>query len=430
MIDLGSVIGPAGPQGATGPKGADGVSPIVTVSTITNGRRITIKDAARPDGFSFDIMNGETGATGATGPAGPQGATGATGPTGPEGPTGPRGYVFTPSVSASGEISWSNTGGLVNPTTVNIKGPMGPQGPAGEISQEYLDKIDAALKMANGTYEGVNLKVKFENEIERDYAGEEWTWIQQRIKNENFDGLNIGDYIPFTAASTEYHAQIAGINTYKSYGYFQVPAHIDFISDKLWYQRYAMGLVDFNNGTDESSYPWLVTDLYLYINSKDGSVPNEAALNGGDFPRFVVHTNQGVYDSLPDELQRVIVEKYFRLEQRYSSTEVLTEDSYWELIDIGKVWLPTEWEVYGAPILGDKTAFGTGGGAVQYPIFAKNAGSRVKKIGYPGTKYSWWLLNPVSGDSEQWCYVDSTGVPTAGKMTRKDIGFPICFRVA
>lgn len=59
---------------------------------------------------------------------GPQGATGA---------TGESGATFTPSVSSSGDLSWTNNKGLTNPATVNIKGPKGdtgatgPQGPAG-----------------------------------------------------------------------------------------------------------------------------------------------------------------------------------------------------------------------------------------------------------------------------------------------------------
>lgn len=45
---------------------------------------------------------------------------------------GPKGVTFTPSVDSSGNLSWSNDGDLVNPPTVNIKGPKGDQGPAGE----------------------------------------------------------------------------------------------------------------------------------------------------------------------------------------------------------------------------------------------------------------------------------------------------------
>lgn len=37
----------------------------------------------------------------------------------------PRGATFTPAVAENGDISWTNDGGLDNPQTVNIKGPIG-----------------------------------------------------------------------------------------------------------------------------------------------------------------------------------------------------------------------------------------------------------------------------------------------------------------
>lgn len=45
--------------------------------------------------------------------------------TAPQGPTGANGVTFTPSVSAAGVLSWTNNGGLTNPSPVNIKGPKG-----------------------------------------------------------------------------------------------------------------------------------------------------------------------------------------------------------------------------------------------------------------------------------------------------------------
>ena len=56
-----------------------------------------------------------------------------------KGPQGNAGPVFTPSVDASGNISWTNDGGLPNPQTQNIRGPQGiqgetgPQGPQGPL---------------------------------------------------------------------------------------------------------------------------------------------------------------------------------------------------------------------------------------------------------------------------------------------------------
>ncbi len=42
------------------------------------------------------------------------------------------GVTFTPTVSADGIISWTNDGGLDNPTPVNIKGPAGTNGKDGQ----------------------------------------------------------------------------------------------------------------------------------------------------------------------------------------------------------------------------------------------------------------------------------------------------------
>ena len=47
---------------------------------------------------------------------------------GKRGLRGDVGYYFTPTVDATGNLSWTNNGELTNPTTVNIKGPKGEGG--------------------------------------------------------------------------------------------------------------------------------------------------------------------------------------------------------------------------------------------------------------------------------------------------------------
>lgn len=54
----------------------------------------------------------------------------------PEASEGPQGVTFTPSVSADGDISWTNDGDLPNPATVNIKGPKGDTGAQGEKGEQ------------------------------------------------------------------------------------------------------------------------------------------------------------------------------------------------------------------------------------------------------------------------------------------------------
>ena len=70
------------------------------------------------------------------GPTGPTGPTGAKGDKGDKGDDGDRGPVFIPALDASGNLSWSNDGGLTNPATVNIRGPQGAQGPTGPAGSQ------------------------------------------------------------------------------------------------------------------------------------------------------------------------------------------------------------------------------------------------------------------------------------------------------
>lgn len=68
------------------------------------------------------------------GPQGEQGLQGEQGEQGPQGNIGPQGSVgpyFTPSVDKDGNLSWTNNGDLSNPNTVNIRGPQGIQGAQG-----------------------------------------------------------------------------------------------------------------------------------------------------------------------------------------------------------------------------------------------------------------------------------------------------------
>lgn len=59
---------------------------------------------------------------------GPQGIQGQIGPQGIQGDRGETGYYFTPLVDDNGDLSWTNNGSLENPATINIKGPQGQQG--------------------------------------------------------------------------------------------------------------------------------------------------------------------------------------------------------------------------------------------------------------------------------------------------------------
>ena len=124
-------VGPQGPIGLTGPQGPRGEKG----DTGDVGPQGPI-GLTGPQGIQGD--KGDTGDTGPRGEIGPQGPKGDQGIQGVQGPKGDTGAVFTPSVDASGNLSWSNNGGLSNPASVNVKGPKGDKGDKGDQGDKGL----------------------------------------------------------------------------------------------------------------------------------------------------------------------------------------------------------------------------------------------------------------------------------------------------
>lgn len=337
-------------------------------------------------------------------------------------------------------------------------------------------------------YEGVDLTLKFATEIAASpYSGDPWAWIKARIQSGDFTGIHVNDYIPFTTTNnTTLKACVGGINTYKDYGDTAVGNHIDFICRELWPTRKPVNPVNYNNGLipvqtitgdgtttefvltkemdgiasvtqggegltgwtynaatftltfDEApaagtitvtgtgtEYPWLASDLYLWLNSLAGQVPNGTGLNPA-----VVHkdyTQGGVYYYLPAALKAVIVEKRAYLPKRYSASGLLSDDNAGGWVDIGKLWLPSECEVYGAPCWGGKGGYATMGNNIQYPIFAHNM-NRVKKRS--GSRDLWWVLSVYSGNTTLWCAVAGSGTAYRYYASDTTVAAPVCFRIS
>lgn len=142
-------VGEQGIQGEVGPQGATG--PYFTPSVSNNGDLSWTNNGGLQNPNTVNIM-GPQGKQGIQGPKGETGETGTQGPQGIQGETGP---YFIPSVDTEGNLSWSNTGNLQNPQTINIKGPQGiqgiqgeqgengPQGEKGDTGPYYTPSVDS-----------------------------------------------------------------------------------------------------------------------------------------------------------------------------------------------------------------------------------------------------------------------------------------------
>lgn len=299
------------------------------------------------------------------------------------------------------------------------------------IIDKEIVRIDtlssAALHLSNRIYKGVDLTVKFASEIaSAPYSNDAWAWIQARIRATVFDGINIGDYIPFTAGGYAIKSEVSGINTYYNYGDIAVGNHIDFISRDCWPDTIQYNLVDNNNGTTVSPSSLLASNLYAKLNSLQMQVPNSAANNTTLIT--VDYRTTGIYDKLPSALQAVIIPKRMLLPSRYIAGYLLTDDNNFAWQDAGKLWIPSEVEVYGMEHFGSRNGY-SGGGSQQYPVFSTNM-KRIKGAGDGGGRSYWRLLSANGGSSTDFANVNNTGTARHLGASYANIRVPVCFRIA
>ena len=263
------------------------------------------------------------------------------------------------------------------------------------------ENIDGLFNDMNRIYDGQNLTAKFAAEI-ADYSDDPWAWIKARITAADYSGLNIGDYIPFSMGGNAIKAQIAGIDTYYRTGDVEIGHHIDFISKDCYPTPVPWNTTNINNGNATNAAPWMVCNLKNVINTT-------------------------WYNSLPAPLKAQIIEKRAYIETRYTSGSTLTDSTGAAWNDIGKLWVPSEGEVYGTVHWGTR-----GYSSMQnapYPIFEASWRNRIKGIGAGGTGCSWWLLSVFGGYSAIVCVVGGGGLAGTSLASGAAVCAPVCFRI-
>lgn len=120
---IGGIYGVAGTNGTNGSNGSDGKNGATFTPSVDGSGNLSWSN------------NGGLSNPATVNIKGPKGSDGS------NGSDGKNGVTFTPAVDASGNLSWTNDGGLTNPPTVNIKGHQGEQGPAGKDGVQTVNGI-------------------------------------------------------------------------------------------------------------------------------------------------------------------------------------------------------------------------------------------------------------------------------------------------
>ena len=182
-----------------------------------------------------------------------------------------------------------------------------------------------------------------------------------------------------------------------------------------------------NNGTSVNPNPYLASQVYAWLNA----VNNRTTSAYNSVAHGVNASNNGVLTRLPSELKNLIVEKRMILDERYSSSGLLTSGTGWSWGSMGKLWLPNEVEVYGTQFKSN-TAQTSGwwnpeaNMGVAYPLFMGSGKNRIKRTS-SGGRSSWWLSSAASSYSTNVCYVSAHGYASSNPATNTGVRCPLCF---
>ena len=244
--------------------------------------------------------------------------------------------------------------------------------------------------------------------------------LHQKVSSGDFSGIQNGDYWPITLSGIfkDYASSKtktlnnavfkleANINVYINYSDTTIANHILFCSRDLIPITLQMRSSNSTWYDDAQKNPWLGSALYQTLNAPDGVLPLVAATDIG--AHIYAGPNGGGMR--------------FLLETKATGATAATG---WGWGDRGKLFLPTEREVWGQDVWSER---GWGGGAaVQWPVFSGSLRHIIKGLGNGGSRNHWWCQSSNAGSAENCTNVGNDGYPNHDGAAISGRGAPICF---
>ena len=294
-----------------------------------------------------------------------------------------------------------------------------------DSSDTYANKINTVnAPPPLYQYDGEDLTVKFASEIAQ--YSDVCAWLKARLAAKNISGIFVKDFFKFTTSNNvTFTARIADINHDLGSGDTEITKyHIDFICDELWPDNHVWNKVNYNNGLAAEPSPWLCSDLYHFLNSLSGDVPNGT---GADPATVAVdYTSTGVLDKFPAWLRGSIVERRSLEPTRYAAGALLTDDNSWAWKNIGKLWVPSEVEYYGFIAWGTRSGYSIGDNHM-YSLM-QDGKMRIKRKS-DGSRHTLWLRRTHSGSSTGATCCGAYGYASEGGCASTLVVPPVCFRI-
>lgn len=249
---------------------------------------------------------------------------------------------------------------------------------------------------------------------------ESWKELRTRIRNGDYDGINIGDYKTITLEGGESVVmEVAGIDTYYGSGsyYNRTGHHIDFISRDC---LESIGLRQYNSTNTNNGGK---------VTEANGSYWAQNPYKFSELGRALSDMGEGsIWSELPEDLRDCIYPKIATVEHRQTDAgEVAANTGEGEEF-LGYLWLPFELEVFGRHDHSD-ARYGSGGGSnMQYPIFKNTTKHLEKGFGKGGERTSWWMASAYANSKYSFLGVSVSGQSGIYIATEK-LGVPLCFRI-
>lgn len=284
------------------------------------------------------------------------------------------------------------------------------------LDQMEVDGVTYDLRAANGTplidsYGGNDLSEEFENAAA----------LHAAIAAGDFSKIHIGDFFPVTLSGTFHDAaadadktlnalvkaEVAAINPYLLHGDTSLSAqHILMCSrdclpptlqmrseNSTWYDTAAVN-------------PWLGSALYATLNDAENGIIKLLENTALGPYVFKGPNNKGMRALLP------------------TMAAGAGSPTSWAWNDRGRLFLPTEREVYGAPVW-QMGSYEAGNLYNQWPIFAGSSRHIMKGAGDGGGRCSWWLGTATSATT--FAIVYDYGSANSPSAATTYIRAPLCF---
>ena len=237
---------------------------------------------------------------------------------------------------------------------------------------------------------------------ELDTYGSVPAFLSARAQAKNSKFLRVGDYtvIQHTGSIGNRINRIWDFWPYLNAGSTPKGGHIVMGPDEVWPTTIVWNTTNNNNGTAAQQFPYPASNLHQQELSQ-------------------------ILPTFPTAWQNVMLENEILAEKRYSASGALNSATGWDWVNVGKIWSPSETEVYGQIVWATNNGYSVGYDC-QFAYF-RSTRNRIKTLN--GERAGWWLRSVNGSSSTNACNVNNYGNADSTSCSHTGVRALPCFLI-